>query len=229
MFRFRKSLASVLCAGVLGTMAIISAVEVRPAYAQVTTSSIHGTVTDSTGAVISNAKVSALNTSTGITVTATTNQSGYYVFTSLQPGGPYTVTVEANGFEAFESKGITLIVNANWDTDAKLRIGNNQQTVTVDATSLQVETSNTQLEQVATADQIEGIPLAGRDASGLQKLEPGVVESSDRFGSFSSNGNQTPRTRSWSAESTSTIPHCRAREFRSTPTPSRKRTSSPVP
>jgi hypothetical protein len=163
------------------------------AYAQVTVSSIHGTVTDASDAVVAGAKVTALNTSTGISVVATTNQSGYYVFTALQPGGPYTVTVEANGFDKFEAKGITLIVNANWDADAKLKIGTNSQSVTVDASAIQVETSNTQLEQVATASQIESIPLAGRDASGLQKLSPGVVESSDRFGSFSSNGNQTPQ------------------------------------
>ena len=175
------------------TASFVPTIGIQPAFAQVTVSSIHGTVTDGSGAVVPGAKVTALNTATGIAVDATTSASGYYIFTALQPGGPYTVTVEAPGFDKFETKGITLIVNANWDADAKLKIGTNQQSVTVDATSLQVETSNTQLEQVATADQIEGIPLAGRDASGLQKLEPGVVESSDRFGSFSSNGNETPQ------------------------------------
>jgi hypothetical protein len=174
-------------------MSLVPNLGIPTAYAQVTTSSIHGTVTDVSGAVIPGAKVTALNTSTGIAVVATTDHSGYYLFTSLQPGGPYTVTVEAQGFQSFESKGIALTVNANWDADARLKIGANQQSVTVDATALQVETSNTQLEQVATAAQLEGIPLEGRDPAGLQKLEPGVVESSDRFGSYSSNGNQTPQ------------------------------------
>jgi hypothetical protein len=196
MFSFKKLQLPVLtlCAFALtATVAIVPNVGTQAAYAQVTVSQIHGTVTDASDAVVPGAKVTALNTATGISVVATTSASGYYIFTALQPGGPYTVTVEAQGFEKHEAKGITLIVNANWDADAKLKIGSNQQSVTVDATALQVETSNTQLEQVATADQIEGIPLAGRDASGLQKLEPGVVESSDRFGSFSSNGNQTPQ------------------------------------
>ena len=196
MFHFAKSRALVLSAfaGVLtATLFIYPNISGPIAFAQTTVSSIHGTVTDSSGAVLPDAKVTVLNTSTGIAVAATTDRSGYYVFTSLQPGGPYTVTIEATGFQKFESKGINLVVNANWAADAKLAIGNSQQSVTVDATALQVETSNTQLEQVATAEQIESIPLAGRDASGLQKLEPGVVESSDRFGSFSSNGNQTPQ------------------------------------
>jgi hypothetical protein len=172
-------------------MLLVASALSLPMLAQVTQSSIHGTVTDTTGAAIPGAKVTALNTSTGIAVEQTTNNSGYYLFSSLQPGGPYTVIVEAPGFDKFESKGITLIVNANWDADAKLRVGSNQQSVTVEASALQVETSNTQLEQVATADQLEGIPLEGRDPAGLQKLQAGVVESSDRFGSYSSNGNQT--------------------------------------
>jgi hypothetical protein len=176
-----------LCALMLLFASVLSV----PILAQVTESAIHGTVTDTTGAAIPGAKVTALNTSTGIAVVQTTNNSGYYVFTALQPGGPYTVTVEAAGFDKFAARGITLIVNANWDADAKLKVGSNQQSVTVDASAVQVETSNTQLEQVATAEQLEGIPLEGRDPDGLQKLQPGVVESSDRTGAYSSNGNQT--------------------------------------
>lgn len=195
MFLLSSSRARVL--GVLTAFAFTSAIATvcfsPSAYAQVTTSAIHGTVTDASGAVVPNAKVTALNTATGIAVTATTDQSGYYIFTALQPGGPYTITVEASGFNPFKASGITLIVNANWDADAKLTVGGNQQSVTVEATAIQVETSNTQLEQVATAAQLEGIPLEGRDPAGLQKLMPGVVESSDRFGSYSSNGNQTPQ------------------------------------
>jgi hypothetical protein len=177
----------------MAAVSIVPNVGTRTAYAQVTVSQIHGTVTDASDAVVPGAKVTALNTATGIAVVATTDHSGYYLFSSLQPGGPYTITVEAAGFNSFETKGINLIVNANWDADARLKVGSSQQSVTVDATALQVETSNTQLEQVANADQLEGIPLEGRDPAGLQKLEPGVVESSDRFGSFSSNGNQTPQ------------------------------------
>jgi len=180
-------------ATLLAAVPLVTQMASRTAYAQTTTSEIHGTVTDSSGAVVPNAKVTVLNTATGISVDATTDHSGYYLFTSLQPGGPYDVTVDATGFEKFETKGITLTVNFNRDVDAKLKVGANQQSVTVDATALQVETSNTQLEQVATADQLEGIPLEGRDPAGLQKLQPGVVESSDRFGSYSSNGNQTPQ------------------------------------
>jgi hypothetical protein len=152
---------------------------------------LHGTVVDSTGAVVPNATVTVVNTSTGITTVRTTDASGYYIFTQLQVGGPYSVTVAAPGFQSFVQTGLTLNVNDNREVDAKLSVGATAQTVEISATAVQVETSNTQLQQVATADTIEGLPLEGRDATGVHKLAPGVVESSDRFGSYSSNGSQT--------------------------------------
>jgi Carboxypeptidase regulatory-like domain len=161
--------------------------------AQNTYAALHGTVTDSTGSVIPNATVTVLNTTTGISTVRQGDSNGYYIFTQLQVGGPYTVTVSASGFENFVSTGLVLNVNDNRGVDAKMTIGAASQTVEVSATALQVETSNTQLQQVATEDQLEEIPLEGRDPAGLQKLEPGVVESSDRFGTFSSNGSQTPQ------------------------------------
>jgi hypothetical protein len=84
-----------------------------------------------------------------------------------------------------------LTVNANIEVSAKLKVGASSETVRVDASTLQVETSNTQLQQTVPDSQIETLPLLGRDAASLQKLSPGTVESSDRFGGFSSNGSQT--------------------------------------
>jgi len=158
-----------------------------------TYAALHGTVADSSGAVIPGATITVLNTSTGIKTVVQGDKTGYYIFPQLQVGGPYTVTVSAPGFQNFVTSGLTLNVNDNREVDAKLKVGGASQTVEVLATAVQVETSNTQLQQIATADQLEGIPLEGRDPAGLQKLEPGVVESSDRFGSYSSNGSQSPQ------------------------------------
>jgi Carboxypeptidase regulatory-like domain len=163
------------------------------AQAQNVYAAIHGTVTDSTGAVVPSAKVTVINTSTNITTTATTDNKGYYIFPQLQVGGPYNVTVAAAGFKGFTNGGFTLQLNDNRDVDARLEVGSGTTTVQVSSSSLQVETADTQLKQVMTAEQLEDIPLEGRDPAGLQKLEPGVVESSDRFGNFSSDGSQTPQ------------------------------------
>ena len=160
-------------------------------FAQSVYSALHGTVTDATGAVIPGSTVTALNTATGISTVRQADNAGYYIFPQLQVGGPYTVTVTAAGFQTFSQTGLILNVNDNREVSARLKVGAATQTVEVSATAVQVETSNTQLQQIATADQLEGVPLEGRDPAGLQKLEPGVMESSDRFGTFSSNGNET--------------------------------------
>jgi hypothetical protein len=161
------------------------------AAAQLTYATVHGTVTDSSGAVIPNATVTALNTSTGIKTTVNTDSHGYYTLPQLQIGGPYTVTVTAQGFQQFESSGLTLHLNDNRQVDAQLQIGAAAQTVQVQAAAVQVETADTQLKQVVTGQQIVSMPLLGRDASGLQKLQPGSVEASDRFGNYAANGSQT--------------------------------------
>jgi hypothetical protein len=170
-----------------GLVAINSA---PTAFAQVTTAAIHGTVTDLTGAALPNAKVTATNTATGITTTTTSNRSGFFTFTALQIG-PYKVDVEIAGFERFESNGIALTANADLEINGKLKVGATAETVTVDASAMQVETANTQLQQTIGDSEIENLPMLGRDAASLQKLAPGVVESSDRFGGFSTNGSQT--------------------------------------
>ncbi|MBT9331856.1 TonB-dependent receptor [Paracidobacterium acidisoli] len=178
---------------VVTALAFLLTASTHFAKAQNLYAAIHGTVTDTSGAVIPNATVTVVNTSTGITTAKQTNSEGYYIFPQLQSGGPYTVTISSQAFQNFVSSGLNLDVNDNRDIDAKLLPGSTSQTVQVNATALQVETSDTQLKQVVTASQLEQIPMEGRDPAGLQKLEPGVVESSDRLGNFSSNGSQTPQ------------------------------------
>lgn len=161
------------------------------AVAQVTYATVHGTVTDTSGAIIPNASVVALNTSTGIKTTVTTDGRGYYTLPQLQIGGPYTISIDAQGFQHYEEAGLTLHLNDNREVNAQLQIGGAAQTIQVQAAAVQVETADTQLKQVVSSQQIEQLPLLGRDASQLQKLQPGTVEASDRFGTYSANGSQT--------------------------------------
>jgi len=164
------------------------------AQAQNVYATIHGSVTDSSGALLANASVTALNTSTGILSKAATDSKGYYTFAQLQTGGPYTVTVQAPGFETFEKTGITLLVNDSIAVDALLRVGSATQTVQVQAGAIQVATSETQLKMDITSSTIEELPLLGRDASILEKTAPGVVEVPDRFGNPEANGAQSQQS-----------------------------------
>ncbi|MGB7188594.1 MAG: carboxypeptidase-like regulatory domain-containing protein [Acidobacteriaceae bacterium] len=174
-------------------LTLLCLVPAPAAHAQNLYAALHGTVTDASGAVVPNATITAVNTSTNIKTMASTDSHGYYTVPQLQVGGPYSVTISANGFQSFTTTGLNLSVNDNRDVDAKLQVGSSDTTVQVSASALQVETADTQLKQVMTAAQLEEIPLAGRDPQGLQKLQPGVVEASDRFGAFSSDGSQTPQ------------------------------------
>jgi hypothetical protein len=161
------------------------------AQAQSATASIHGTVTDPSGAVVPGAKVVATNTATNATYTATTDSKGYYILPEMAIGGPYTVTIDKAGFKAFRAVALTLTNNEAYDQDAQLNAGAVSETVQVNANAVQVDTSDTQLKETFNAGQIEDMPLLGRDATILQKLTPGTVESSDRFGNYSANGSQT--------------------------------------
>jgi hypothetical protein len=162
-----------------------------PSRAQATTASIHGTVTDPTGALLSNATVTVVNTSTGIVNTQTTDSKGYFLFPNLHIGGPYMVTMGARGFQKFVETGIMLDLSSARAIDAKLQIGTSSQTIQVNSTTAQVETSDVQLKNVVGATELEELPTLGRDAVQLQKTAPGVVESNDREGTFSTNGSQT--------------------------------------
>lgn len=190
--RLRQNLLPRLLLG--ATLSLLAATPLSPAYAQVITATIHGTVTDASGAVVPNATVTVLNTSTGVHSTATTDSKGSYSVPALQIGGPYTITISASGFSNYESRGLNLNVNDDRAVDGKLQVGGEAQTVQVEAQASQVETTETQLKTDIGAREITDLPILGRDASQLEKTAPGVVESSDRFGSFSANGSQTSQS-----------------------------------
>ncbi len=160
-------------------------------YAQITTASIHGTVTDQTGALIPDAIVTTTNTSTGISATQRSDSKGYFVFPNLHIGGPYIVVVKQAGFRSVTSTGIMLDLSSAREVNAVLPVGTSSQSVHVDSQAVQVETADVQLKHVLGAAQLQELPTLGRDVIQLQKTAPGVVESSDREGTFSTNGSQT--------------------------------------
>jgi hypothetical protein len=160
-------------------------------HGQATTASIRGTVTDPSGAVVANATVTALNTSTGISVKRKTDSKGYFIFPDLHIGGPYTVAVDQPGFQRFAETGIMLDLSSAREVDAKLQVGASSQTIRVDSAAVQIESSDVQLKNVIGSTELEELPTLGRDVSILQKTAPGVVEASDREATYSTNGSQT--------------------------------------
>jgi len=156
--------------------------------------SIHGTVTDATGAVVRGASVTATNTETNIATKVSTGANGDFVFPQLQIG-PYQVEVTSSGFKSFKATGIVLIVNQVYVMAVKLEVGGESQMVEVTANTVQVETSDTQLKTLVTADQIVDLPLNGRNWTSLELVAPGVQAADTRFGSnYSVNGAQAQQS-----------------------------------
>ncbi len=139
--------------------------------------SISGLVTDPSGAVIIGAEVLALDTATGIKSPNKTDSAGFYSFPSL-PIGPYEIQVRQTGFKEFRATGLVIDANTALRVDATLQVGTVTEEVSVSATAVQVETTNTQMGEVIGTNKMELVPLNGRSYTDLLALQPGVVPQS---------------------------------------------------
>ncbi|HEX4168108.1 MAG TPA: carboxypeptidase-like regulatory domain-containing protein, partial [Bryobacteraceae bacterium] len=137
------------------------------------TASILGTVTDQSGAVVPNAKVTITSTGTGTSRIATSNQAGNYDVADL-PIGAYSVKVDAPGFKAYQATQVTLNVNATLRVDAVLQIGQAQETVTVEANAVQVQVDTSEQSNVINGTQITRLDTNGRNPVQLATLVPGA-------------------------------------------------------
>lgn len=146
-----------------------------PGWSQATTGSIVGTVTDPSQAVIPNVDVSASNVSTGVVRSTTTDSSGHYAFLTL-PVGTYTLTVVRTGFETAKIAGVTLRLYQELTQNVTLRVGAEQQTVTVQAAPPLVDTTNASLGTVISQAAILNMPLDLREVGALALLVPGTVD-----------------------------------------------------
>src|SRR5579864_744608 len=152
----------------------ITLLAISPLLAQTTisTGSIVGTVTDPSGAVVSGAKVTMTNKGTGQVVTTTTTSTGNYASGALIPGD-YTIRVEGAGFKTTEML-VVVQVNTTASGNIKLTLGESAQVVEVQASELAVNTEQATVQGVLTAQQIENLPINGRNFLDLAQLEPGV-------------------------------------------------------
>lgn len=147
------------------------------AWAQIGTSSITGIVTDPSGAVVVNAKVTATNEATGVAYNGTTNATGSYTFSSVPPGS-YTIAVRQAGFQNFTSVHNVLTVGEPLVVEVKVHVGASNEVVQVESSYERIETSNATVSDVITENQVKNLPLNGRNPLSLLTLEPGVVQRS---------------------------------------------------
>lgn len=184
------SRASLLLSSLLIFGLIAGAIVVPSAKADNLYASIRGRALDPTGALVPDVKVTAMNIATGIASTVVTTQDGSYVFQQLAIGD-YKLSAEKQGFRTFTVSKIHVDVNQVYEQDLKMEVGQLSETVTVEASSVQVNTSSPQLGGVLDANEIVNMPLINRNWINLQQTQPGVVSASDGRGGFATNGSQS--------------------------------------
>lgn len=145
--------------------------------AQTSTSQISGTVRDNTGAVVPEAAVTLTHEATGVAYKQRTTQAGLYSFPSI-PVGPYTLSVEMQGFRTARITKNTLEVNTPLTVDVTLELGQLSDVVSVEGTAEAIQTANATIGNVVTSKAATELPLNGRNPLALLVLEPGVVQRS---------------------------------------------------
>ncbi|WP_263417697.1 TonB-dependent receptor [Terriglobus albidus] len=175
----RKRVLAVFCGAIL----LISATLAR---AQSSSSSVNGSVTDPTGASLPGARVVLRNIETNVLRESITNDSGAYVFTAIPPAR-YTLTFTAASFQTQTVAAFDVGVAQAVTINTELRTGSVTDTITVEATGAQVESSTAQLGTVIDEKAVNNLPLNGRNFTQLLTLTPGVTPISTGQNSSASN------------------------------------------
>ena len=143
------------------------------ANAQVASAELSGTVLDSSGAVVTNANVTATNTSTNVSRKTVSDSSGNYLIPLLPPG-TYDLSVEATGFRKLVQSGITLEINQQARLDLTLQVGQVTEVTEVTAQAPLLQSDASSLGTVVNQKLVNQLPLNGRNFIQLATLSPGV-------------------------------------------------------
>ncbi|HTB12929.1 MAG TPA: carboxypeptidase-like regulatory domain-containing protein [Bryobacteraceae bacterium] len=141
----------------------------------ITTGKVVGNVSDASGAMVPKAQVQLVNTDTNAALTATTDDSGGYVFTNLPPG-PYKLTVTMAGFRTATIPSFAVEVDKTANLPVKLEVGGTGDVVEVTAAATaQLQTTDAQIGNTVSTENILRLPTLQRNATELMNLQPGVV------------------------------------------------------
>src|SRR6266481_1894858 len=162
---------SVFCAfAALGLACLLTT---RPVSGQAVYGSIFGTLTDSSGAAVPNAKVTVTSATKATSVQTTTNADGNYSVTHLIPD-TYNVRAEAAGFKAFEVKNIPVSADASARVDGQFQVGGSSETVEVTSEAPQLKTDRADVSIEFTGKQLAELPIFNRNFQSLELLSPGT-------------------------------------------------------
>jgi outer membrane receptor protein involved in Fe transport len=158
----------------LGILSLLLLFLAGSASAQVSTASINGVIRDPTGAVVPDATIVLTNVDTSVARTSTANNAGAYGFVSIPPGN-YTIESSAKGFSSQKLGPFILAVGQAATFDFALTVGTETQVVNVTSAAAQLDVTNANLGTVISTQQVNDLPLNGRNFTALLALTPGVV------------------------------------------------------
>ena len=144
------------------------------AFAQGTSGSLTGQVSDPTGAAVVGATVTLTNLGTNYQQNEKTNSIGVYLITPVEPGN-YSLMITAPGFAQYMQTGIVIHANEAATQDVHLKLGATGETVSVTADAELINTTTPELGMTVNQASVTQLPLNGRDPSTLVSLAPGVI------------------------------------------------------
>jgi hypothetical protein len=146
----------------------------RPAIAQTLFGALVGSVTDSSGAAVPDAKVTVISTQTNDTRTVQTNGTGGYSIETLSPG-IYKVSIVKDGFQSSTNTNVEILANIVQRVDAQLQVGSVSQTVAVTTASVQLQTDTADVHSEISSTTLQNAPQATRTYEGILNTVPGVT------------------------------------------------------
>jgi len=135
---------------------------------------VQGVVTDSSNAAIAGATVTLMNTNTRATIARTTEENGRYLFDFVEPG-TYNLTAEGTGFSKYLQENIQVLVRSDLTVNAALKVGDVNQTITVEASAVEIQFNTTTLSQTIDGKMLKELPVLARNPFTLALLDPAVV------------------------------------------------------
>jgi len=169
---------------VLGSIFVLTLL-VAAGYSQTFRGAINGTVNDPSGAMVSGANVKATNIATSVTLTTTTTSDGQFSFQDL-PLGSYRIAVSAGGFNAATVENVPVTAGSVYTLPVKLKVGTSTTSVEVSAEALTLDTTTVQQNNVIPTEQVQNLPMNGRDFTQFTATTPGYAgySGAQAFGSL---------------------------------------------
>ncbi len=177
-------------------VAVLSVLANALVFAQNSNATIVGTVLDATGANIPEAKITVRNVQTNDSRGLVCDATGEFTIVNLQPG-IYEIAVEKQGFQRLVETGLQLLVGQTARLNLKLKVGSVSEVVEVQGQAPLLNTENSAKGDVISTEEINNMPLNGRNFGDLAFLVPGVlpqVQGSDEGSGYSINGARTDNT-----------------------------------